>query len=279
MVWLFLAMPLVAVASRAARATTPNGASSGRPLPCLTESERRRGWDLRGPRPPCTPQVAPPGEASVPFSLFSPPWKGVALKWGMLASVGSEHRYGIGIEPGLSYYGRAIELGLSLRIQGLWSEDWGLFQSNERRYRDVLIVPRVNLSAAADHEGFWRMHASAGFGPTYLRARDGAQGSSDTDHTVWSYTGSAGVSAGAFFLALEVLGYMASVETGPYFVDEFGITPSKRDSPGWMLSLGLMVPIAISGGERPPAAPSDERSLAPGRCRRRGQKINALPLC
>jgi hypothetical protein len=215
----------------------------------------------------------------VPFSLFRIPYDGLALKWAMLASVGSEGRYGLGVEPGLSYFGSALELGVSARIQALWSEEWGLLQSgNSRNHRDVLFVPRVNVSGGIDAEGFWRLHASAGFGAAWLRARDGV--APNTDRSVWSYAGSAGFSGGAFYLALEVLGYMASVETGSYFVDEFGVTTTQRDIPGWMLSIGVMLPIALGGRERPSPLPRSEASPAPpGPCRRRGQKINALPLC
>jgi hypothetical protein len=279
-VWLALAMLGGTVASSPARAAGSGGSPPGRPSPCPSESERRRGWDLRGLPPPCTPRVEPRVEPSVPTSLFSPPWNGLALKWGMVVSLGSEGRYGIGIEPGLSYYGRAIELGVSLRIQALWSEEWTLLQTGSpRNYRDVLFVPRVNVSGGIDHEGFWRMHASAGFGPTWLRARDGGLGAPNGDRTAWSYAGSAGFSAGPFYLALEVLGYMAAVETGRYFIDASNVTLATRDVPGWMLSVGVMVPIALSGRERPPPAAVSEAPSLSGHCRRRGQKINALPLC
>lgn len=279
MLGLSLAMLAFAAASTPIRAAGADGSPPGRPTPCRSEPERGRGWDLRGPPAPCTPKPEPQVEPSVPISLFSPPYDGLALKWGMVLGLGSEDRYGVGIEPGLSYYGSAIEIGVSARIQALWSAEWAIFTGNPRSHRDVLFVPRLNVSGGIDHEGFWRVHASAGFGPAWLRSRDGGLGAPDTDRTVWSYAGSAGFSAGVFFLALELLGYMASVETGLYFVQEDSVTTTTRDLPGWMLSLGVMVPIALGGRQRPPATLSDEPSPPLRHCRRRGQKINALPLC
>lgn len=252
---------------------------------------QKHGWDLRSSHTPCpVKSKAGSSAASDPvskdgaaarlrrdrapeagadgFSLFNLPWHGFALKAGAHLTIGGGFldgaRAGGSVELGLSYYfGRQVELGVILPATWLWGEEWDLFgDGNPREFREFLVVPRALLSVGANKEAFWRLHASAGLGPAWTRAKSGDL--PRTEERVPAAVMAAGFSAGTFQLELQIIRYTkhdSNVVLVPAPGEGEPVYPRYRGSGGLMVSIGFVLPIPLTSIE--PGEPAEQRPDAP----------------
>jgi hypothetical protein len=263
----------VIVCSTDVDAAEPAPAPAERPAPHCKGERPRHAWYLSdAPSPPCRPKPKPPARA--PLTL-RPPRDGVALKLSALVALGSEARAGFGVEGGVSYFGEHLELGVGVLLMALWASESGfhdLYESENERgpreNRDLVLMPRLKLSTWLESTGFFRAHASGVFGPAWLRAEGGDAQLADVGRSIWSYVGGIGLSGGIVHAQADLFGYMASAEQFEW--DLLSTTHhdlgNTRGAPGFVVSLSLVIPIALSGEmatapgteprPRPPRPPS-----------------------
>jgi hypothetical protein len=247
-------------------AAEPTPATGERSTAHCEEERPRRAGHLSDTPLPCRARPKPP--TLTPLTL-RPPRDGVALGLSILAALGSEARAGFGVEGGLSYFGEHLELGVGVLLMALWASESGLndlsdspYDRGPRENRDLVLMPRLKLSAGLDSTGFFRFHASTGFGPTWLRVKGGNPELARGQHTVWSFVGGIGLSAGIVHAQADLFGYMASAEQFDWSLLSITHEVGTRDTPGFVVSLALVLPIALSG-DTSPRPVSEQRSSPP----------------
>jgi hypothetical protein len=246
-----LVFALLSLEVRADEPPTP----SARP-PVCDARPRRHHLDLRPQfAAPCK-KPPPPSRLSNEMPDLRPPDGGLGLRLGVLLAAGSEARFGAGAQLGLSYFGERLEVGPELLLLGMWAEESGfeeLFVENGfRSNRDISLVPRLRLSWALDRTALVRAHALGGFGKTSLEMTGEPSIHPQIERSVWSWTASLGLSVGIVILDIGAFGYMSRVEKFSWSLLETTAsdTGELRGAPGVVVSLGILLPIRLSGSAR-----------------------------
>jgi hypothetical protein len=195
------------------------------------------------PRPPAAPPAAEPSPHETPAAAETAT---PAIELRAHLALGEADRLGASIEPVLAYRWRRFELGVGVQLLGLWANDdmpLGSINYPERSYRDLTILPRAMLGVRS-RDGFWRVHLTAGYGPTWMHAEGGSPPLPEVERAVWSYGAGFGFGVGVFHAEVQWFGYLRHAEEGYTIAAGEGSADALGEA-GGVTSLGVAVPIEL----------------------------------